>query len=294
MAWTGRLRERAMLILASPSEAAFLHGRLVLVIDDLHHADQPSLLLLRFLAVAGRPTAAVTPPTETATADACIFRREGDFWTIAYEGQLIRLRDTRGLRYLALLLAQPGREFHAADLVTAETASTAPPGHDGEMVVASGLGDAGALLDARARADYRRRLADLREELEEAERMHDLGRGARARAELEVLAAQLASAARGSEPRRTPSGPGSRSRRASSPRSRRSPRATRPSGGTWPRRSGVGTSAYTSRTRAVRSPGSSEPAGHMCAHGFHVPPRWRTSIRRCPSSPTVGGAPGRG
>ena len=32
-----------------------------------------------------------------------VFRREGDFWTIAYEGTLFRLRDIKGLRYIATL-----------------------------------------------------------------------------------------------------------------------------------------------------------------------------------------------
>ena len=48
-----------------------------------------------------------------------MFRREGDIWTITYEGQTLRLRDFKGLSYIACLLQRPGEEFHAASLVTA-------------------------------------------------------------------------------------------------------------------------------------------------------------------------------
>jgi hypothetical protein len=46
-----------------------------------------------------------------------VFRREGEYWTVVFEGSVVRLRDTKGLRHLARLLAHPGREFHAVDLV---------------------------------------------------------------------------------------------------------------------------------------------------------------------------------
>jgi len=49
------------------------------------------------------------------------------------------------------------------------------------------------VLDRRASADYRRRLADLHEELDDAERCNDPGRVARARAELDFIAGELAS-----------------------------------------------------------------------------------------------------
>ena len=46
-----------------------------------------------------------------------LFRREGEYWTIAYEGRTFRSRDTKGLAYLAELLRAPTREFFALDLV---------------------------------------------------------------------------------------------------------------------------------------------------------------------------------
>jgi hypothetical protein len=48
------------------------------------------------------------------------------------------------------------------------------------------------LLDGRARGEYRIRLADVRRELEEAERANDPGRVGQARAELDFIAGELA------------------------------------------------------------------------------------------------------
>ena len=42
-----------------------------------------------------------------------VFRKAGQFWTISYEGKTFSLQDSRGLQYIAFLLASPGEEFHA-------------------------------------------------------------------------------------------------------------------------------------------------------------------------------------
>jgi tetratricopeptide (TPR) repeat protein len=111
-----------------------------------------------------------------------VFRREGEYWTIAYGGTAIRLRDTKGLGYLAWLLAHPGREIHVAALAVPD-AGDRPPERD-----------LGAVLDPRATAEYKRRVADLREELEEATAAADLGRAARAREEIEAITRELSAA----------------------------------------------------------------------------------------------------
>ena len=36
------------------------------------------------------------------------FRREGEFWTINYDATTFRLKDAKGLRYIAYLLSHPG------------------------------------------------------------------------------------------------------------------------------------------------------------------------------------------
>jgi hypothetical protein len=64
-----------------------------------------------------------TPPVHrrrsTVDAPGDIFRLEGEYWTIAYQGALCRLRDAKGLRYLAHLLRRPGQRFPASGLAAA-------------------------------------------------------------------------------------------------------------------------------------------------------------------------------
>jgi hypothetical protein len=45
-----------------------------------------------------------------------VFRKEGDYWSVGYEGDSARLKDARGFRYVAHLLRHPGTEFHVLDL----------------------------------------------------------------------------------------------------------------------------------------------------------------------------------
>jgi hypothetical protein len=47
---------------------------------------------------------------------AAVFRREGEYWTIGFQGVVVHVRDAKGLRYLRRLLAAPGCEFHVRDL----------------------------------------------------------------------------------------------------------------------------------------------------------------------------------
>jgi class 3 adenylate cyclase len=150
------------------------------------------------------------PAARTRRAAGGLFRKEGDVWRIAYSGREVRLRDQRGLAYLAELLRHPGKEIHSLDLVragsgggvplasAAAAAAAAAREAEGALSVARGLGDAGEAIDARARAAYRARLAELDEDLAEAERHHDLGRLESLQEEREALLAELAGAARGS------------------------------------------------------------------------------------------------
>lgn len=73
-----------------------------------------------------------------------IFRREGEYWTIRYNGTIIRLRDTKGLRYLAHLLRHPGERFAACDLVAVADASAF------QALKPSGLNSAHPTLNAPA------------------------------------------------------------------------------------------------------------------------------------------------
>lgn len=118
-----------------------------------------------------------------------VFRRDGEFWTIRYAGTRVRLKDAKGLGYLAMLLAAPGRELHVLQLAGGAPERPAPP------LAGLRIGGPGASLpeapDVRARQEYRERIADLRTELDEAERFGDLGRAERLRTELDGLVREL-------------------------------------------------------------------------------------------------------
>ena len=138
----------------------------------------------------GLPWRASLPGVEDGTREgANVLRQEGDWWTVMYQGNVIRLKDARGVRYLAQLLRHPGQDFHVLDLAACATGADGVSRRSGDAA-----GGTGPVLDARAKSDYRRRLTDLRAELEEAERFNDLGRAARLRAEIDLVAGQLVGA----------------------------------------------------------------------------------------------------
>jgi hypothetical protein len=123
------------------------------------------------------------------------FRREGDYRTVIFEGSTVRVRDLKGMHYLARLLADPGREYHVLDLVAAETGSSArlDNGHAANLP-RSALGDAGEMLDTRAKDAYRRRLAEIDDDIEQAHAIGDGERAAQADAERDFLLRELSRA----------------------------------------------------------------------------------------------------
>jgi tetratricopeptide (TPR) repeat protein len=104
-------------------------------------------------------------------------RRDGPDWVLEAGRERARLRDSRGLHYLRALLAAPGQEVPALDLAAGGAGLHA--------------GDAGPVLDDEARAAYRRRLDELAEELQAADRAGDAGRAERAEAERRAVLTEL-------------------------------------------------------------------------------------------------------
>ena len=62
-----------------------------------------------------------------------VFRQDGDRWLIAYVGTTIMLRDARGLRHLATLVRNPGRQFHVNELVGNLPEALAEAERDGDL-----------------------------------------------------------------------------------------------------------------------------------------------------------------
>jgi eukaryotic-like serine/threonine-protein kinase len=148
-----------------------------------------------------------------------IFTREGEYWTVGYDGKSFRLKDSKGLGYLAHLLRHPATEFHVLDLA----GGIASEGNEDEAgqahnlpradedlekagIHVGSLGDAGEMLDDQAKVAYRRRLSELHEELEEAKELGNVARAEQAEQEIDALTAELSRAV----------GLGGRNRRAAS------------------------------------------------------------------------------
>jgi hypothetical protein len=98
------------------------------------------------------------------------------------------MQDSKGLAYLAELIANAGVERHALDLVD-RVEGVDPNGLDRRA-----LGDAGELLDTQARTAYRHRIESLRSEADDAIAAGMLERAVAIQEELDQLVAQLAAA----------------------------------------------------------------------------------------------------
>lgn len=133
--------------------------------------------LIESLEAAATPTADEGPPPLAMS-------RNGDSWLVSFGNVEFHVKDVRGVRILAALVAEPGREFHVIDL-------SSSPSESSERV---DLGDSGVEIDEEARRQYRARVGELREELAEAEEWNDTGRADRARKELDAIESELSRA----------------------------------------------------------------------------------------------------
>src|SRR5436305_1402397 len=132
--------------------------------------------------------------------------RQGPSWTLHYAGEDCRVKDTKGVRDLAVLLSAPHREVPAAELMAQGMAADA--------------GGADAVLDERARREFQRRLADLDADLADANADNDLGRIGAVKAERDAIAHELAAALGLGGRARTLGDPSERARKAVSARIR--------------------------------------------------------------------------
>jgi replicative superfamily II helicase len=131
------------------------------------------------VAEAAAPYLADAPPAATN-----VFRRQGQMWTLAFDGKAAHMGDSKGLAYLAHLIRNQGAEVHVAALA-AQVA-----GKEGALL----LGDSGEVLDEEAIRTYRTRLRALEGEAEAAGRSNDPGRREAAVAEADALKSQIAAA----------------------------------------------------------------------------------------------------
>ena len=130
-----------------------------------------------------------------STHEECLFLHQNDYWIIRYQSHTAFLKSTRGLCCLAVLLHNAGREFHVSELLArplgASTLAAAVAVHGHVM---GGLYAGIPVLDAKAKAECKRRLNELRQDLNEAERFNDPHRKTEAQNELRAISEYLASA----------------------------------------------------------------------------------------------------
>jgi len=91
------------------------------------------------------PASTAGPASAVPIAHDFSLQRVGETWTFQCEGESHTLKNTKGVRLLARLVAEPGREFHVLDL--------AGQPHRDQAVDTS---DAGKLVDDADRDAYRR------------------------------------------------------------------------------------------------------------------------------------------
>ena len=126
----------------------------------------------------------------------CVFRNEGEFWFVGFEADAFRLKDTKGLRYLSLLLGNPGREILALQLLQHAEGGPLPDSTGSGLGHDDGLrlfmpGDSGDVIDETARRSYEQRIRDLADEIEHAESWDDDARAGLLREEMEFIVQHL-------------------------------------------------------------------------------------------------------
>jgi hypothetical protein len=128
------------------------------------------------------------------THDDFLFLHQNDYWIVRYHGRTALLKSTRGLNCLAVLLHDPGREFHVRDLLSSPMVTSTPTAgvvlHGRRREPHVGI----PMLDAHAKAEYQRRLTQLRQDLNEAERFNNPQRKTQAQVEVQAITDYLASA----------------------------------------------------------------------------------------------------
>lgn len=176
-------------VLMSPGASANDHEKAVTLLDAaLANAKSVSLVRLQDLISAARErssgetsgSASVRSLSHGDKAPNVRLEPDGELWCLLYDGARHSLANTKGVRLLARLLAEPCREFHVLDLESNSAGAD--------------LGHAGELLDPEAKRQYQQRLAELREQLDEAESWNDPARKSALQAELDELTRELSRA----------------------------------------------------------------------------------------------------
>jgi hypothetical protein len=114
-----------------------------------------------------------------------LFRKGVDTWVLVYDGNEVSppLKNSKGLHYLAFLLANPGRTFHALQIVHEVDGKPYDPNEilsamsaeelEEQGLSVSGFTDAGDIMDDKYEADVRRQIKQLEKKLDLAKTRGD-------------------------------------------------------------------------------------------------------------------------
>ncbi|MEA2637959.1 MAG: hypothetical protein QOE18_1016, partial [Chloroflexota bacterium] len=183
-----RSRARALLVTAlevcAELDMPALQAKVAIALDRIGIAEPSGVASA---ATQGRGESH-DPPLQPSTVQDSTFVLSGEYWAVAYRGTTSMLRDSKGMRVLAQLLAQPGRPHSSLDLDRLGS-----PG-DNAIARAAASGDAGELLDEAARRAYRARLAELRAAVEDADALGSADAVGAMREEIDFLTRELSRA----------------------------------------------------------------------------------------------------
>ena len=112
-----------------------------------------------------------------------VLRRDGDLWHVGVGNRVDAVVHSKGLAYLAALIASPHKDWHALDLYATVA---------GTPVVLEG--STGAVLDDRARQAYQERYDELHHTLAAAQTNADVAATEAAQYEIDMLESELLSA----------------------------------------------------------------------------------------------------
>jgi hypothetical protein len=161
-----------------PARARALLGEARAIATDVGLPELVDLIDRRHPTLRGRASVRPSAPAPAPSPlPSFAMDLEGEYYAVTGGERALRFKATRGMHYLARLVARPGTDVHVLDLATS-----------GDAV---DCGDAGELLDAPAFRAYRERLVKLRATLEDAEERGNARAAEHARGEMEAIAAEI-------------------------------------------------------------------------------------------------------
>lgn len=147
---------------------------------------------MREVATAQQMTELLRKTSQVEPTQRATLRPEDGVWRIDFNGTNVHVPDLKGLWHLRELVSRPREFVPALALIGASTEEPVP------------RGDTGPLLDREALRQYRRRLAELDDELDDTAVHRDAERHAKRSAERDALIAELKRATGlGGRPRRS-------------------------------------------------------------------------------------------